>query len=467
MADELRIEAEPSSRLGVRLRAQGGGRRATAAIVAGVLGLGAFVASLLQEWLRITTTFRGGEFGGGDVTVEDGTATLNLDVASFSAVYQLGVLALLALLASVVIRPDLAARYRLAAVGLGLGVAGVAGAALAQLRGYTDVLSIASPITNAYTVDYKILPGVYFAGGAVVALVAGVWLAAAPSDGARPPSAPEVGARSGVARLVGNHGAAVSFVAGVAGAGAFVASMLLAWQRIETPTSPLFGVTSEPLANLGLADTGAGVVYLLGALALLGLVGAAAVRPGLGPRLRPAVAGLGLGLAAVLVGTVFEMRHWMLGRFGALSLFVVSDEARSELDLAEYSLQPGFYLGVGAILVLVAGVWLSAAPSTTPGAATAAPVMAYAAVPEGYVLVPASAVLPVPTSAVPTSPAPVDGPDVADGAPPTAAAPPPPASVPVSGPAANWLTPVGYADGLSVTASDPIDIGNQSDILRS
>jgi hypothetical protein len=449
------------------------------------VGLGAFIASLRLDWVRFHLAFNVTN----NTAVPDSAVTFGVASSTLTVVYELGVMALLALLGSVLLRPALASRLRLAATALGVGVLGVVAAAAAQLRGSVDQFYSALGIGAGYSVSSLDFGGTYVAGGAVVALVAGVWLAAVP----RPqPSAPEMTpverSPGWLARLVGGQAAIVAFVAAVVGAGTLVASMLLTWQSVSLYRNPIVPAQPNGLLTLSLSDTRSGVVFLLGALVLLGLLGAVVSRPDLAARLRPGGLGFGLGLAGVLVATVFEMRDWNLQRVGALIAPVISDDQRGQINTLSFSLHSGLYLGFVALFVLIGGFWLAGASTRAP-AAPEAPHAAesYAAAPSGYVLVPVSAVLtgissavptlPVPTSPVPISPAPISPlptppvptpPGLAAALQPTAEPQPAPAPAPtISGPAANWLGPVGYADGLTVTASDVIDIGPQSDILRS
>jgi hypothetical protein len=447
MARERGID--PASQLGRQLSARDAGPSAVAAVVAGVAGLAAFVASLLLDWLRMTASFNQYLNDNEGTVTQSNVVTTGVAPAPFGVAYQVGVLALLALLASVVLRPDLAARLRLAVTALGLGVAATVVATLLQLRRPID---IAVSSSSGMVLSKEYLPGVYCAAGAVVALVAGVWLAAAPGAARRSESTRTASGPSPLARVVGSQGPVVTFAAGVGGAGLLVVSMVVAWQRVSggPPTPSNAPATTPTNSPLMLADTWSGVVYLLGVLALLGFLGAVAARPDLAARLRMAAVGLALGTGGAVVGTAFEMRRATASRY-LLGLYI-SDQAQ-QVEGLKFSIEPGIYAAGGVLIALAGGIWLAGAvPASVPS----------------YVVVPATQTPPVPMPAVPTSAVPVPeapvSPAPVSGAPPISA--PAPATRMVSGPAVSWLDPVGYADGLTVSASEPIDIGGPGDILR-
>jgi hypothetical protein len=180
------LPGEP--RRGGFMRVLGGGRSPVAAYIAGIVGAAAFVASLVVDWLHMTLPQQ--EFIRVSAANE---VTVGLSGASYSVAYIVGMLGLLALLGAVLGRPELAARLRLSAVGLGVGMAGVLVGISMQMR---DVISRLFGFTVGYPDDlqsdirqivddttYAALPGQFLSVGAVVALVAGVWLAAGPVRG--------------------------------------------------------------------------------------------------------------------------------------------------------------------------------------------------------------------------------------------------------------------------------------------
>jgi hypothetical protein len=167
-----------------------GGRSAVAAFVAGAVGAVAFVASLIIDWQRVILPRQ--EFEGAS---SDNEFAVGLDAAGYGTAYVIGVLGLLALLGGVLARPELAARLRLSAAGLGVGIAGVLVGIMNQLQNvmthiYGIGLRFPPDIPENYqevidATTFAAQPGQFLAFGAVVALVAGVWLAAGPARGGR------------------------------------------------------------------------------------------------------------------------------------------------------------------------------------------------------------------------------------------------------------------------------------------
>lgn len=253
-------------------------------------------------------------------------------------------------------------------------------------------------------------------------------------------------ASGGLARMLGVLGggrrAVRALVAGIAGTGGFVASLVLDWQSVTMNLngSNIFGQSGDQSFTVGLRLASYAVVYLIGMLGLIAVLGAVLTRPDLAARLRVGTAGFGVGLTGVIVAIGFQIQDTVFGRmfFGFTDVFVgpVPPEMQEQIDATVFGYQPGTYLAVGAVLALVTGVWLAAGP------VRAEPVVhAPLASP-----VPATA-----PAAAPVSPSPVGPPGL------------PPDRLSAG---AGWPSQVGFADGLSVSSSDAIDPGSQSDILR-
>jgi hypothetical protein len=255
----------------------------------------------------------------------------------------------------------------------------------------------------------------------------------------------------------GTKPAMTAFLVGLAGTAAFVASLVMKWQRIsvalDSSNTPGRS-SSDPIvitAGLGSIDV-LGLVYLLGALALIAMLGSVLVRPDQALRLRMGAAGLGIGILAVLVAismrlpeTIFNLQ----GIFGGLS----GDEQQAMLDRSDVAYESGLFAGFAAIALLTAGVWLAGAPAARAFALYAAQSAAYPGHPQ-------------PGFAYPTQLGPQPMPN---GSPPDGTVPSAEPPAPVIGPAAvpTWpVSRVGHVDGLSVSASEPLDPGTATEVWR-
>ncbi len=281
----------------------------------------------------------------------------------------------------------------------------------------------------------------------------------------------------------GGRSAVSAFVAGVAGTAAFVGSLVLDWQKVTVPQSGGARVSATDEFTIGLDAASYSLVFLLGVLGLITLLGAVVARPVQAARLRMGAAGLGLGLAGMVVAIVFQMRDSVRERYVGVVIYgELPEEIQQVLDDTTFGLMPGAFLGLGTVVVLVAGVWLAArgAPGTELAGTTLA-----GAVP-GYVLVPnlptlspgdglaAFVVTPVQPAeaAVPLSLAPVSSAaaNPVSAAPAEDSAPEGPPGLPPDRGGAGPSRPsgrVGYADGLTVTPAEPMDQGTRPDILRN
>lgn len=254
----------------------------------------------------------------------------------------------------------------------------------------------------------------------------------------------------GIARLLGVEGgrrAMTAVVVGLVGVAAFVASLLVDWLRVTVAPSPEYGIQGGEYA-FDLAMSEYAVVYPIGVLGLLTMVGLGLTRPDVARRLRLAAVALGIGLAGVVMATVNELRDATADGI-AYPVFFMGDipGALEELVAGQtYTPLPGQMLAFGTVVLLVVAAWLAGGPARTGLAAATAVAAA-----------PGSSVAHDPAAA-PVSPAPQA--DEATGV--SSAGEPLDHRSPVAG-----ATRVGYVDDLTVMTSDAIDLGGQADILRN
>jgi hypothetical protein len=170
----------------------------------GLAGIGAFAASLVLNWVRISVARQGGGLDPGlSPAASSVSAGFGLPGDTVGLAYLLGVLGLIAALGAGLGRPDTALRLRMAVSGLGVGVLAVVAAialggtdrfvgqqvGVETLFGATGIETI---VDNA-KVGYE--PGIFCAAGTVVLLLVGVWLAGAPAQRASlAPAAPALAA---------------------------------------------------------------------------------------------------------------------------------------------------------------------------------------------------------------------------------------------------------------------------------
>ena len=305
--------------------------------------------------------------------------------------------------------------------------------------------------------------------------------------------------------------AVTAFLAGLAGAGAFVASLVLDWQRVSVVIPESLGSGrggDEAVVTAGLLDTNVvGLVYVLGMLGLLTMIGAVLVRPELALRMRLGVVGLAVGLVGIVAAYTLGMPENIMQASGFV-LPVLFEPALTEmLDNAELAYEPGLFAGYAAVVLLAVAAWLAAAPAARAAARWAAFTAAnpdYARYhgtqfPGGYIYPPPGAsqgsVAPTQTEngAAAPRPVPVPAPSYPPPAPPsaplpasayapppppplastyapaqapapasTSAPPPPPSYAP---PSSTW-TRAGHVDELTVTPSEPLDPGTNPDVWR-
>ncbi len=283
--------------------------------------------------------------------------------------------------------------------------------------------------------------------------------------------------------------AVTAFLVGVAGAGAFVASLVLDWQRVTVQTNDLSGEPSGPLGRevvftgALVANDSLGLVYLLGMLGLLTIVGAVLVKPETALRLRLGAAGLAVGLAGVLAAYTLRMPESVLSP--VYQFINVEIQSRVEQN-AELAYEPGLFAGFAAVVLLGTAAWLAAAPAARAAAEWAAFAAAnpgyaqqYAAHNQGAYQQPtgpaAPNVPPPPTgngATAPAQPVATTAPGESlpaavsgdqPGGSPYAPPPPPPSYAP---PSSTW-TRAGHVDELTVTPSEPLDPGTNPDVWRS
>ncbi len=323
--------------------------------------------------------------------------------------------------------------------------------------------------------------------------------------------------------------AVTAFLVGLAGAGAFVASMVLDWQRITIPQDPSSSSSSSRssapdefvlTAGLGSIDV-LGLVYLLGGLGLITILGSVLVRPESALRLRMGAAGLGVGIVGVLIATALRLKETILnlqGMFGGIS----SQGQQEIMDGSDRRLRAGALRrlrGRGTARLPRSGSPVRRRPepplggpnfvadypayaayhsaqnhagnmyptTAVPNGSVAPAQTSHGATPPGQpVVVPAGSV-PTPTPAYPPpavpyapapptppypTPPPAPGPQYAPQPGPQYAPPPgpqtapTPASVYTPPPPSTWSR-AGHVDELTVTPSEPLDPGTNPDVWRS
>jgi len=162
-----------------------------------------------------------------------------------------------------------------------------------------------------------------------------------------------------------------SLAVGIAAASAlaFVVSISLDW-RIATINFGNSGSGSEGqlfVLHGGVGDTTSlSVAFLLGMMALLGIVGAAISRPEVAIRMRLPVLGLGFGLVGVVLAVFTRKADVQSSIAGNLGGFVPELDERVKTAAG-----PGSYLGLVAVLLAVAAVWVAGRAVTLADAAAA------------------------------------------------------------------------------------------------
>ena len=189
--DEWINETSGPSWLG-RLVSPGSSRPGTTPFLALAAAVIAFVCSLAFDWIGVIAKYTAQSdrnvmsVYGAVITVDSGHTTLvaggnvtGLDLMGL--VYGLGTLGLVTLGFTVLSRPDLALRMRMAVAGLGIGLLGVVVAAAIKLPSF---LIVNGSFASGGTLDnlqrsYK--PGIFCAIAAAVLPVIAVWIRSAPA----------------------------------------------------------------------------------------------------------------------------------------------------------------------------------------------------------------------------------------------------------------------------------------------
>ncbi len=165
------------------------------------------------------------------------------------------------------------------------------------------------------------------------------------------------------ARLVtpegGGRPATAAFAIGIAGAAAFVASLALDWQSV---TRPAGNHTSVSTSAQSFGDNIAsvfmlGLVYAVGGVALLGLLGAVVTRSELALRLRMPAAGVTAGLVGVLVAATIRMPEYLMAQAG------FGDPGSPAVAGVTTSYQPGIFCAYAAVVLPMVAIWLAARPA--------------------------------------------------------------------------------------------------------
>jgi hypothetical protein len=189
--DEWISETAGPSWLG-RLVSPGSNRPGSLPFLVLAAAVVAFVCSLAIDWIGVTAKYTVQNdrnvmnIYGAVVTTDGGHSTLvtggNVSgLELMGLVYGLGTLGLVTLGFTVLSRPDLALRFRLAVAGLGIGLLGLVVAAAIKLPAF---LIVNGSFASGGTLDslqrsYK--PGIFCAVAAAVLPVIAVWIRSAPA----------------------------------------------------------------------------------------------------------------------------------------------------------------------------------------------------------------------------------------------------------------------------------------------
>jgi len=175
-------------------------------------------------------------------------------------------------------------------------------------------------------------------------------------------------------RVIAPHGggrpSSLTLGLGALAAAAFGASLALDWQKVTiAPPQGGDGPQNAPMVlttGLGAIET-LSLVYVLGTIALLALVGGVATRPELALRLRMATLGAGFGVLAVLIAVTLRMPRTFFGAQGLFEALYGGFSSQLQ-DRAESSYEPGIFFGYAAVILPLIAVWLAGRPADRPEA---------------------------------------------------------------------------------------------------
>jgi len=166
------------------------------------------------------------------------------------------------------------------------------------------------------------------------------------------------------ARLVAPEGggrpATAALAIGIAGAAAFVASLALDWQSVTLPAGErTFDSTTsaqsfgDNIANVFML----GLVYAVGGVVLLGLLGTVVTRSELALRLRMPAAGVTVGLVGVLVAATIRMPEYLMAQAG------FGGPGSPAVAGVTTSYEPGIFCAYAAVVLPMVAIWLAARPA--------------------------------------------------------------------------------------------------------
>jgi len=158
-----------------------------------------------------------------------------------------------------------------------------------------------------------------------------------------------------IAPVTGGRPIGAAAMVGALAAVAFVLSMIFDWGTVTVIRSEEFGTTNTYPASVGNLFN-LGLVYMVGGVALLGLVGATVTTPELALRVRPTMIGVTVGLLGVVIAATAEM-----ARLAGAGL-EAGAETKSAIEL-------GLFFAYAAVVLPLVSVWLAARPLTRSSSA--------------------------------------------------------------------------------------------------
>jgi hypothetical protein len=156
-----------------------------------------------------------------------------------------------------------------------------------------------------------------------------------------------------------------AFIAGALGAAAFIGSLVMDWQHIVVGSAPNptgTGANPEVLrAGLGTVDM-LGQVYVLGCIALLGVIGAVLARPEAALRIRLGTTGVAVGLIGVLIAVALRLPETVFNLVGLLN-GLTGDNTQQLMARTKITYEPGVFYAFAAVALLTLAVWLASLPA--------------------------------------------------------------------------------------------------------